>query len=133
MKPILIVLALLSAAPAVLRAATPSDLKKLLLSSPWCSFSYNQYSGVTRQKRVEFGRDGTWSAGGRREVYSSGDNGSMAGQQDSQEGGRWAVKNGRLFMSEDGSELEAVDLQVRSNSNGYPILVADGAEYSQCR
>jgi hypothetical protein len=43
------------------------------------------------------------------------------------------VKNGRLFMSEGGSELEAVDLQVRSNSNGYPILVADGAEYSQCR
>jgi hypothetical protein len=30
MKPILIVLALLSAAPAVLRAATPSDLKKWL-------------------------------------------------------------------------------------------------------
>jgi hypothetical protein len=50
------------------------------------------------------------------------------------ETGQWAVKGGQLYMSDppETPQLVAVPLQVTRNSNGYPILTADGKEYSQC-
>ena len=71
----------------------------------------------------------------RGEGYSSGDGGTMASQHDSQGGGLWKVLNGTLYMSNpsEGQPLSPVDLQIKQNSNGYPILTADGTEYSQCR
>jgi hypothetical protein len=48
-------------------------------------------------------------------------------------GGLWRVMNGELFMSEGGGGLEQVHTVLKRNSSGYPIIVADGAEYSQCR
>jgi hypothetical protein len=126
---------LLLCAPAHAAPKKKPDLKALLLSSAWCSFSYNKVSGTTKTKRVAFMKDGTWSAGGRRESYSSGMYGSVAGQSDSEEGGRWAVKDGRLLMSNppDTPELEDVGLTLSYNSNGYPILASEGVEYSQCK
>ncbi|MBI3549884.1 MAG: hypothetical protein HY078_12680 [Elusimicrobia bacterium] len=109
------------------------DLSKLLLSSPWCYFHYNKVSGTSRQQRVVFRDDGTWGSGRRSESYSSGAYGTVSGQTDSADGGRWKTKSGRLFLSEGGGELQDVGLTVTKNSNGYPILKADGKEYSQCR
>ena len=117
-----------AAAPAHARDMSP----ELLLSSAWCTFSYNKVSGASRSKRVTFSPNGSWSMGGRAESYSSGRAGSVAGQTDSGGGGQWRVQNGELFMSE-GGQLEHVQTVLRRNSNGYPVIVADGIEYSQCR
>lgn len=109
------------------------DLSALLTSSPWCHFRYNKISGATNQERVIFRANGTWGSGARSESYSSGANGSVAGQTDSGAGGRWKAQSGRLLMSEGGGALEDANLSITKNSNGYPILNADGKEYSQCR
>ena len=124
------------APPAAITPAAPADeLSKLLLSSSWCSFSYNKVSGSTHTSRVTFGSDGSWGKGARGEGYSSGYGGTMASQHDSQSGGRWEVRNGTLYMSTapNVSVLAPVNLKIEKNSNGYPILTADGKEYSSCQ
>ncbi len=114
--------------------AEGDQLNRLLLSSPWCSFSYNKNSGSSSSKRVTFSPDGSWSLGGRSEGYSSGDAGTFSSQHDSGDGGNWKVQGGVLSMSSSESpSLAPVDLTVTQNSNGYPIIKADGVEYSQCR
>jgi hypothetical protein len=113
----------------------PDQLSQLLLSSAWCSFSYNKVSGASHSSRAQFFPDGTWSAGSRGETYSSGSGGSVAGQHDSDSRGQWKVQNGQLFMSNppESPALAPVGITVTRNSNGYPIITADGTEYSQCR
>ena len=113
--------------------AAGNPLSALLTSSAWCSFSYNQYSGVSHQERVVFAGDGTWASGSRGESYSSGPNGTVAGQSDSGDGGRWEVRGERLFLSAGGAPLEDAGLSVSRNSNGFPILRSGGKEYAQCR
>jgi hypothetical protein len=105
----------------------------LLLSSAWCHLTYNKTTGYSHSKRVHFNANGTYSTGSRGEGYSSGSGGSMASQRDSAASGLWKVMNGELLMSEGGGRLEHVQTVLKRNSNGYPIIVADGAEYSQCR
>ena len=105
---------------------------ELLLSSAWCTFSYNKTTGYSNAKRYAFRPDGTYATGSRAEGGSSGPYGSIASQRDGQGGGRWRVQNGELFMSE-GGPFEQVTTALRRNSNGYPVIVADGVEYSQCR
>jgi hypothetical protein len=122
--------------PARIEPVAQNDqLSQLLLSSAWCSFSYSSASGTTRTTRVVFGRDGTWSLGGNRETQWSGPNGSYYGQNGSAGAGRWAVKNGQLFMSNppETPELSPVVLTIKQNSSGYPIITADGTEYSMCK
>lgn len=116
------------AAPAMAGGLT----SQLLLSSAWCSFSYNQTSGYSKTTRVRFNANGTFSSGGRGEGGSSGPWGSVASQKDSSAGGYWRVDRGELYMS-DGGPLEPVQTRLKRNGNGYPIIVADGVEYSQCR
>lgn len=113
--------------------AAGEPLAQLLISSPWCSFSYA--NGTTRTSRVLFLPDGTWSAGSNRETQWSGPNGSLYGQNASGEAGRWTVKGGQLLMSAppETPELTPVPVNVTKNSNGYPIVTADGKEYSQCQ
>ncbi len=114
--------------------AEGDQLSRLLLSSPWCSFSYNKVSGSSSSKRVTFSPDGSWSLGGRSEGYSSGSAGTFSSQHDSGDGGQWKVQGGALYMSSSESpSLAPVDFTVSQNSNGYPIIKADGVEYSQCR
>ncbi|TAJ07177.1 MAG: hypothetical protein EPO61_14520 [Nitrospirae bacterium] len=115
--------------------AHSTQLSQLLLSSAWCSFSYNQVSGASHSTRVQFSANGHWAAGSRGETYSSGQAGSVAGQHDADTGGQWAVQQGQLFMSNppETPGLSPVHLTIKRNSNGYPILTADGKEYSQCR
>jgi hypothetical protein len=122
-------------APAKKQPAGKDALSQLLLSSAWCSFSYNKVSGATSQSRVRFLPDGSWSSGRQAETYNSGAYGSVAGQYNSGSGGQWAVKNGRLFMSNPPEEpsLQPVEpFEVTRNSNGSPIIKAQGTEYSSC-
>lgn len=117
-------------------AATPGrdPVSHLLLSSAWCSFSYNQTSGASQSSRAQFSPDGTWSSASRGETYSSGYGGTVAGQHDAGLGGQWKVQEGRLFMSNppDSPALSPVDLSITRNSSGHPIITADGTEYSPC-
>ncbi len=113
--------------------AGSSELAGLLLSSAWCSFSYRQTSGYSSTKRVAFSPDGSWSAGARGEGYSSGYGGTMASQSDTGERGRWKAQGEQLFMSSsEEPSLSPVEFSVKRNSSGYPIITADGVEYSQC-
>jgi hypothetical protein len=125
--------------------ATAQDrqLSQLLLSSPWCSFSYSQVSGATNTSRNVFLPDGRLEAstnyeggtvnqqGGSTVNLGGGATGSVYSQ--SQGGGtlRWKVQAGQLHL-DSGAGWQLVPLQVTRNSNGYPIITADGKEYSQC-
>lgn len=120
---------LLVAPTAALAGGLSNDL---LLSSAWCTFRYNKTTGSSSGRRVVFSPNGTYAVSSQSESYSSGRGGTAAGQSNASGGGRWRVQGGELFMSE-GGQFEHVETVVKRNSNGYPIIVADGAEYSQCR
>ena len=118
------------------KAETPSggdQLSQLLISSPWCSFTYNQTSGASRSERVVFHPNGVVASGSNAESYSSGPSGSVAGQTRGGDQGRWRVQSGVLHLSKDGANWEPQNLQVTRNSNGYPIIKSGKKEYSQCR
>lgn len=106
---------------------------KLLLSSAWCSFSYNKTSGYSSTNRVTFNRNGSYVTGSRAEGGSSGPYGSMASQSDGGSDGRWKVVKGELYLSEGQGELGVVHTRINRNSNGYAVIVANGVEYAQCR
>jgi hypothetical protein len=112
--------------------ASAQSLEQLLLSSPWCSSSYNQITGTSRSKRYLFRRDGSYSTGSGAESHNSGPSGSVGSQSRGNGGGRWGVQNNVLFMGEGYGQAQPVNLRVNRNSNGYPIIVADGIEYRMC-
>lgn len=116
------------------RAAGADQLSQLLLSSAWCSFRYNKVSGTSATEKYRFFANGTWSNGGRTETYNSGANGTVSGQYDASGGGRWEVRGGQLFLStaEEPTLQPVSGLSVTRNSNGYPIINADGKEFSSC-
>ena len=105
----------------------------LLTSGCWCSFKYSQVTGYSNTKKYCFNGNGTCSMGGRGEGYSSGGGGTFASQQDSGGSCRWKVTGGELYMADPGEDLAMVQTLVKTNSNGSPIIVADGVEYAQCR
>lgn len=106
---------------------------ELLLSSAWCSFSYNKTTGYSSTTRVRFNKNGTYGTGGRAEGYSSGRGGTYASQNGSSGGGRWKVNKGELYISQGRGELGHVKTVVKRNNSGYPIILADGIEYMQCK
>ena len=120
-------------APSAKGGADP--LEQLLLSSAWCSFKYNQYTGTSNTTRYQFFSNGTYSNSARGETYNTGRYGTVAGQHDSGGAGRWAVRNGLLYVSNppEQPDLQPARVTVTRNSSGYPILNADGVEYSMCR
>lgn len=105
----------------------------LLLSSAWCSFKYNQVTGYSNTTRIRFNKNGTYSTGSRAEGTTSGKSGSYSSQKDAGGAGKWKVVKGELYISEGYGQLAPVRTVVKRNSNGYPIIVADGVEYSQCK
>ncbi|MBL8951932.1 MAG: hypothetical protein JNK82_14210 [Myxococcaceae bacterium] len=116
------------------QAAGSDSLSRLLLSSAWCSFKYSQISGATSTSRVQFFANGTWSTGSSYEAVNSGPNGSVYNSSDSRGSGQWAVRGGQLWMADPGEPLQPVPgFAVTQNSNGYPIINADGKEYSTCQ
>lgn len=123
-----------SKAPAG-RAAGNDQLSQLLLSSAWCSFSYNKHSGATSQSRVRFLPNGSWTSASQAETYNSGAYGTVAGQYNGGSGGQWSVKSGQLYMSNppEVPMLQPVQpFSVTLNSNGAPIINAMGKEYMRC-
>ncbi|MFI5208322.1 MAG: hypothetical protein ACHQX4_09915, partial [Gemmatimonadales bacterium] len=115
-------------------AATPQDreLGQLLLSSRWCAFSYSQTSGASHTERVQFFPNGTVSQNTGGETYSSGRNGTVAGQSRGGMSGMWRIQGGMLVLSQDGQTWTPQPIQVTRNSSGYPIVHSGGKEYSQC-
>ena len=114
-----------------------AQLTELLLRSRWCHFTYrgstnNTGSGSSYQENVSFNRDGTAQVRTGGENYSSGSAGSVGSQRSGGTMYRWKIQEGMLQLSEDGAQWNAVALSVTQNSNGYPIVTADGKEYSQC-
>lgn len=117
-------------------ATNASDpLAQLLLSSAWCTFKYNQTTSASTTTRYQFFSNGTYSNSGRGETYSSGRYGTVAGQYDSGGGGRWAVRNGLLYVSSppEQPDMQPTQVTVTRNSSGYPIIHAEGVEYATCR
>jgi len=106
---------------------------ELLLSSAWCTFSYNKTTGYSNTTRVHFNKNGTYGTGGRAEGSTSGKYGSYSSQNDTSGGGRWKVTKGELYMSQGRGELGIVRTVVKRNNSGYPIILADGVEYMQCK
>lgn len=109
------------------------EARRILMSSAWCSFSYNQRSGASSTRRVVFRGDGVLAVGSGGETYSSGYGGTYAGQSSASQMMRWRVSGQRLYVDEgEGGGFQDVGLSAERNSSGYLILRADGREYSQC-
>ena len=106
---------------------------QLLQSSPWCTFRYNKITGYSNSTRYRFYENGSYAVSSQGEGYSSGAGGTFSSQNNSGNSGRWAVRDGLFLMSKGQGEMGTVTVSVRNNSNGAPIIVADGVEYSQCR
>lgn len=108
------------------------QLRQLLLSSAWCSFRYNKITGASSTSRVVFHANGTAQMNTGAESHTSGQYGSVAGQSWGGGGLRWKVQGGRLLV-DSGEGFQDIGLVVTVNSSGYPILKADGKEYSRCQ
>ena len=122
-------------------AAEPSNggagndqLSQLLVSRSWCSFSYNSVSGGSSTSKYTFGQDGQYYYSSGGESYSSGYGGTAAGQSSSSSSGQWKVQGQTLYIANDqtGGQFVAVQGSIKYNSNGSPIIVADGTEFSGC-
>lgn len=124
-----------SAAPAVQNSGNPQDAqaRQLLTSSAWCSFTYNKVSGTSTTRKVVFRPDGVLTINGGAETYSSGYGGTYAGQSTSGGMMLWKVENLRLLIDQrNGAGFQDIGLTSSKNSNGYPILHAEGREYAMC-
>jgi hypothetical protein len=116
-------------------SGSPQDAqaRQVLTSSAWCSFTYNKVSGTSTTRRVVFRPDGVMTINGGAETYSSGYAGTYAGQSTSGGTMQWKVENLRLLIDQrNGTGYQDIGLTTSMNSNGYPILHAEGREYAMC-
>lgn len=122
------------AAPSGPIATTQQDqqIAQLLTSSRWCYMRYSQAMGSTSTERVSFTADGRFVMATNRESAVNNSAGSYYGNSSGGDRGMWRVQNGVLMMSSNGMQWEQYPLQITRNSNGYPIVTANGKEYSQC-
>ncbi len=116
------------------RAAGNDQLSQLLVSSAWCHLRYNQAAGTSHTTKIRFNPNGTWSDFSEHDIYIANNMGSAQSTSNAQSSGQWAVKGGQLYLSNppETPSLELVHLSITRNSNGYPIITADGREYSMC-
>jgi hypothetical protein len=119
-------------APAAAASGQDAQLQQLLLSSPWCYMRYSQTLGSTSTERAQFFPDGRLQVQSNYEMVSSGRNGTAYGSNSGGAWYRWQVENGDLQIAEQGGAFAPAGLRVTRNSNGYPILNANGKEYSMC-
>jgi hypothetical protein len=110
------------------------EAKQVLMSTAWCSFTYNKVSGTSTTRKVVFRQDGVMTVNGGAETYSSGYGGTVAGQSNSAGAMRWKLENLRMFVDQgNGAGFQDIGLNATKNSNGYVILHAGGREYSMCK
>ncbi|MBL9039780.1 MAG: cell envelope integrity protein TolA [Archangium sp.] len=114
-------------------AAGNDQLSQLLVSSNWCYLRYA--SGNTYTQKIHFSPDGTWNDFSESDIHVNNSIGIAQATGNRQNGGQWAVQGGQLMMSDppETPQLAPVPLTITRNSNGYPILNADGREYSMCQ
>ena len=119
--------------------AEDNQLRELLFSSAWCSFSFldrfdrpERVRGMNRETRLRFYPDGTYWQKRWSRSYSTGYGGTVAGQYGSASSGHWRVQNGRLFVSEGGGPLRPVQINITFDPAGSPILYHSGSEYLRC-
>ena len=112
------------------------QIAQLLVSSRWCTMTYSggvgTTSGTTRYERLVFRADGTGSRATSSEVYSSGDAGIAAGQSAGGSPFQWRVEGGVLVSTTDGANWVRTPMRISRNSNGYPIITANGKDYAMC-
>lgn len=123
---------LVSAVPAAAQVESDAYYSELLSSTAWCSFTYNQRTGASARSRLIFGPDGVMLFGRSAETYTSGPAGSVAGQYGGEDAAYWKVEGAMLWLSEDGTSWTHVPVDLSYNSNGYPILTTEDAEYVVC-
>lgn len=124
-----------SEATVAQNSGNPQDAqaRQVLTSSAWCSFTYNKVSGTSTTRKVVFRPDGVLTINGGAETYSSGYGGTYAGQSSSGAMMLWKVENLRLLIDQrNGSGFQDIGLTTSKNTNGYPILHAEGREYAMC-
>jgi hypothetical protein len=131
-----------SAPAAAQPAAGPQDqeLTHLFLSTAWCTFSYagaRTYSGGvggrTTSARVAFSPDGLMQQTSNSERSNVDAQGNVWSTNSGRQTYRWRVQKGALMLSPDGVQWETVRIEVTQNSNGSPIVKADGVEYYRCQ
>ena len=83
--------------------------------------------------QIRFNKNGAYSTGSRAAGTTSGKYGRYSSQKDAGSADKWKVGKGELYISEGYGQLAQVRTVVKLDSNGYPIIVTDGVEYSQCR
>jgi hypothetical protein len=114
-----------------------AQLYNLLTGSAWCSFSYSGTSsgsgGSTSTSRVVFQQDGLVVITTNNESSYSGDGWGTASQNGGGQRACWRIDGSQLMASADGRQYAALPLQIAQNSNGYPIITANGTEYSTCQ
>jgi len=129
------------ASPPGSSASSPQDqqLIRLLTSSAWCTYSFSGgqtytggYGGTEHKSRTVFSADGTVTSRNDSELSNSGAPGAVWGNSAKVQTGRWRVRDGVLLLSLDGVQWEATPITVTHNSNGYPIIKAQGKEYMMC-
>lgn len=114
--------------------AQDAQYRQILMSSAWCSFTYNKVSGTSTTRRVVLRPDGIMTINGGAETYSSGTGGTYAGQSSNSSAMRWKYENLRLYLDDgSGAGFQDVGLSATRNSNGSIILMAGGREYAMCR
>jgi hypothetical protein len=114
--------------------AQDDQYRQILMSSAWCSFTYNKVSGTSSTRRVVLRPDGIMTINSGAESYSSGQGGSYAGQSSNSNSMRWKYESLRLYLDDgSGAGFQDVGLTATRNSNGSIILMAAGREYAMCR
>jgi hypothetical protein len=115
------------------QAAGNDQLSRLLLSSNWCWLRYSNGNSYTQ--KVHFNPNGTWQDFSESDIYANNTYAGTTAQATGNRtnGGQWAVKGGQLYLSSpEEPQLAPVPLTITRNSNGSPIINADGREYSMC-
>jgi hypothetical protein len=121
-------------APPPAGNAQDTQYRQILMSSAWCSFTYNKVSGTSATRRVVLRPDGIMTVNGGAETYSSGNGGTVAGQSSNGSTMRWKYEGLRLYLDDgSGAGFQDVGLTASRNSNGSIILMAAGREYAMCR
>ena len=131
-----------SAPTAPPTATTPEDqqLTRLFLSTAWCTFSYSGsrtytggVGGRSTSGRVVFSADGIMQQSSSSERSNVDAQGNVWSANSGRETYRWRVQNGSLLLSPNGVQWQTVRIEVTQNSNGSPIIKADGVEYYRCQ
>jgi hypothetical protein len=120
-------------------ATTPQErpIAQLLVRSEWCTMTYSgivgSTTGTTRYERLVFRPDGTGTRRTSSESYYSNDAGAAAADGSGASQFRWRLDGSVLVSSTDGgASWVRAPMRISTNSNGYPIITANGKDYAMC-